>query len=45
MDNNSYATLELAERMLEAYERGWQATADDVNKLKMMVLDIEAWIE
>jgi cobaltochelatase CobN len=46
MENNTYATLELAETMLEAHERGyWQATPEDVDRLKSMILDIETWLE
>ncbi|RLC62147.1 MAG: hypothetical protein DRI01_07340, partial [Chloroflexi bacterium] len=44
--NNRYATLELAERMLEAHKRGyWQATPQGVDRLKTMILDIETWLE
>ena len=46
MENNRYATLELAERMLEAHKRGyWQATPQGVDRLKTMILDIEMWLE
>ena len=46
MENNRYATLELAERMLEAHKRGyWQATPEGVDRLKTMILDIETWLE
>lgn len=32
MENNRYAALELAERMLETHDRGyWQATHDDLD--------------
>jgi len=45
-ENNRYATLELAERMLEAHDRGyWQATAEELEKLKTMILDMETWLE
>jgi len=45
-ENNRYATLDLAERMLEAHDRGyWQATPEELEKLKTMILDMEAWVE
>jgi len=44
--NNKYATLDLAERMLEAHDRGyWQATPEEIEKLKTVILDMEAWLE
>ncbi len=44
--NNKYATLDLAERMLEAHDRGyWQATPEELEKLKTMILDMETWLE
>lgn len=44
--NNSYATLELAERMLEVHNRGyWQATPEEIDKLKALILDMETWLE
>lgn len=46
MENNRYATLELAEKILEAHNRGyWQATPEDVDRLKTMILDMETWLE
>jgi cobaltochelatase CobN len=46
VENNKYATLDLAERMLEAHERGyWQATAEELEKLKTMILNMETWLE
>jgi len=46
VENNKYATLDLAERMLEAHDRGyWQATPEELEKLKTMILDMEAWVE
>ena len=45
-ENNRYATLDLAERMLEAHDRGyWQATPEELEKLKTMILDMETWLE
>jgi len=46
VENNKYATLDLAERMLEAHDRGyWQATPEELEKLKTMILDMETWLE
>jgi cobaltochelatase CobN len=46
VENNKYATLDLAERMLEAHNRGyWQATPEELEKLKTMILDMETWLE
>ncbi|MFC1994545.1 magnesium chelatase subunit H [Chloroflexota bacterium] len=46
VENNRYATLDLVERMLEAHDRGyWQATPEELEKLKTMILDMEAWVE
>ena len=46
VENNKYATLDLAERILEAHDRGyWQATPEELEKLKTMILDMEAWLE
>jgi len=46
VENNRYATLNLAERMLEAYDRGyWKATSEDLEKLKTMILQMETWLE
>ncbi len=46
MENNRYATLEIAERMLEAHNRGyWQGSAEDVDRLKTMILEMETWLE
>lgn len=45
-ENNMYATLELAERMLETHDRGyWQATPEELEKLKTVILDMEMWLE
>jgi cobaltochelatase CobN len=45
-ENNRYATLELAEKMLEAHDRGyWEATPEDLEKLKTIILDMETWLE
>ena len=45
-ENNRYAALDLAERMLEAHDRGyWQTAPEDLEKLKTMILDMEAWLE
>jgi cobaltochelatase CobN len=46
VENNKYATLDLAERMLEAHDRGyWQATPEKLEKLKTMILEMETWLE
>jgi cobaltochelatase CobN len=46
VENNKYATLDLAERMLEAHDRGyWQATPEEMEKLKTMILDMETGLE
>jgi len=46
MENNRYATLDMAERMLEAHSRGyWSAAAEDLEKLKTLILDMENWLE
>lgn len=46
VENNRYATLDLAERMLEAHERGyWKATPVDLENLKTIILELEAWLE
>lgn len=45
-ENNRYATLELAERMLEAHDRGyWEGSPEKLEKLKSIILDMEAWLE
>lgn len=46
VENNRYATLNLAERMLEAHDRGyWRATSEALEKLKTMILEMETWLE
>jgi len=45
-ENNRYAALNLAERMLEAHDRGyWKATSEDLEDLRMMILEMETWLE
>ena len=45
-ENNRYAALNLAERMLEAHDRGyWKATPEALENLKTMILEMETWLE
>ncbi len=45
-ENNQYATLNIAERMVEAEQRGyWEASAEDLERLKSLVLDLEQGLE
>lgn len=44
--NNNYAASEVAERLLEAEKRGyWQATKEEMEKLRAAYLDMEGEIE
>ena len=44
--NNNYAAAEVAERLLEAEKRGyWQATKEEMEKLRAAYLDMEGEIE
>ena len=46
MENNHWAAKEIAERLLETERRGyWQATEEEIGKLKQAYLEIEEWIE
>lgn len=46
MENNVYATEEITRRLLEAYRRGyWQASDDELNKLREVYLETEGAIE
>lgn len=45
-ENNRYATMSIAERMLEAHDRGyWKATPEALENLKTMILELETWLE
>ena len=46
MKNNRWATHEIVNRLFEANKRGyWQATEEEIEKLKEAYLEIEGWIE
>jgi len=46
MENNRYSALGLAERLLEAEQRGyWNATEEEMNKLRDAFLEMEGHIE
>ncbi|MEW6189692.1 MAG: magnesium chelatase subunit H [Actinomycetota bacterium] len=45
-ENNRFATAEIVNRLLEANKRGyWDATDEQIEKLKGAYLEIEGWIE
>lgn len=46
IENNPYAYMEILEQMMEYYNRGyWEATEDQINKIKQIYLELEDNIE
>lgn len=46
LQNNPYATAEVAQKLAEAIQRGyWEASEDERQQLKLAYLEIENWIE
>ena len=45
-ENNAFATTEMINRLLEANKRSyWDASEEEINKLKQAYLEVEGWIE
>ncbi len=46
MENNRFAALGVIERLLEAEQRGyWEATAEELEKLRQAYMQLEGHIE
>lgn len=46
IDNNHFSMMDIIKNMLQANNRGyWDATEDQINKLKRLYLELENWVE